>query len=158
MSILDSKNVRIQMFIRHGVYLLLAFLICYRGWFGNGLILGGGDQPDWTGTAWAYWWTGYAITNGINPFDGQWNFYPIGQRPLAQYNLLELLYENSGNVVSREAVVTAVWSNEESEGVSEQAIDALARRLRERIAEIDSDNKYLETVRGHGFRLNLTEK
>lgn len=77
---------------------------------------------------------------------------------LAQYNLLELLYENSGNVVSREAVVEAVWSNEESEGVSEQAIDALARRLRERIAEIDPDNKYLETVRGHGFRLNLTEK
>ncbi|MCB0223853.1 MAG: winged helix-turn-helix domain-containing protein, partial [Anaerolineae bacterium] len=40
---------------------------------------------------------------------------------------------------------------------SEQAIDALARRLRERIAEIDPNNKYVETVRGHGFRLNLTE-
>lgn len=77
---------------------------------------------------------------------------------LAQYNLLELLYQNAGNVVSREEVVAAVWSNEEAEGVSEQAIDALARRLRERIAEIDPDNKYLETVRGHGFRLNLAEK
>ena len=77
---------------------------------------------------------------------------------LAQYKLLELLYTNSGNVVSRDAVVNTVWSEEESEGVSEQAIDALARRLRERIAEIDPDSKYVETVRGHGFRLNLAKK
>ena len=77
---------------------------------------------------------------------------------LAQYKLLELLYTNAGNVVSRDAVVSTVWSEEESEGVSEQAIDALARRLRERIAEIDPDSKYVETVRGHGFRLNLAKK
>ena len=77
---------------------------------------------------------------------------------LAQYNLLELLYRNAGNVVSRDDVVNVVWSEEEAEGVSEQAIDALARRLRERIAEIDPENKYVETVRGHGFRLNLAEK
>ncbi len=77
---------------------------------------------------------------------------------LAQYSLLELLYNNAGNIVSRDAVVSTVWSDEEADGVSEQAIDALARRLRERIAEIDPDNKYVETVRGHGFRLNLVEK
>jgi hypothetical protein len=77
---------------------------------------------------------------------------------LAQYKLLELLYQNSGHVVSRDAVVSTVWSEEESEGVSEQAIDALARRLRERIAEIDPENKYVETVRGHGFRLNMADK
>lgn len=74
---------------------------------------------------------------------------------LAQYNLLELLYKTSGNVVSRDEVIAVVWSDEEAEGVSEQAIDALARRLRERLAEIDPENKYVETVRGHGFRLNL---
>ncbi len=77
---------------------------------------------------------------------------------LAQYILLEMLYNNAGYVVSRDDVVNTVWSDEESEGVSEQAIDALARRLRERIAEIDPHNKYVETVRGHGFRLNLAEK
>jgi len=74
---------------------------------------------------------------------------------VAQYTLLELLYKNAGNVVSRDTVVETVWSAEEAEGVSEQAIDALARRLRERIAEIDPDNKLFETVRGYGFRLNL---
>ncbi len=77
---------------------------------------------------------------------------------LAQYTLLELLYENAGNVVSRDRVVQAVWPDEEAEGISEQAIDALARRLRERIAEIDPQTKYVETVRGHGFRLNLADK
>ncbi len=77
---------------------------------------------------------------------------------LAQYSLLELLYTNAGNVVSRDGVVNVVWSEEEAEGVSEQAIDALARRLRERVAEIDAENKYVETVRGHGFRLNLVKK
>lgn len=76
---------------------------------------------------------------------------------LAQYNLLELLYQNAGHVVSRDVVVSTVWSEEEADGVSEQAIDALARRLRERIAEADPDHKYVETVRGHGFRLNLVE-
>lgn len=77
---------------------------------------------------------------------------------LAQYNLLELLYRNSGHVVSRDKVVQVVWPDEQAEGISEQAIDALARRLRERIAEIDQVSKYVETVRGHGFRLNLAEK
>jgi hypothetical protein len=75
---------------------------------------------------------------------------------VAQYTLLELLYQNAGNVVSRDKVVEGVWAAEEAEGVSEQAIDALARRLRERIAEIDPDTRLFETVRGYGFRLNLT--
>jgi len=77
---------------------------------------------------------------------------------LAQYTLLELLYEQAGNVVSRDKVVEAVWPEEEAEGISEQAIDALARRLRERLAEIDAESRYVETVRGHGFRLNLADK
>jgi hypothetical protein len=75
---------------------------------------------------------------------------------LAQYRLLELLYENRGRVVNREEVVSAVWAEDDAEGVSEQAIDALARRLRERIAEADPDHQYVVTVRGHGFRLEYT--
>ena len=52
--------------------------------------------------------------------------------------------------------IDAVWSHAEREGVSEQAIDALVRRLRERLAEIDPDGLYVITVRGHGFRLDPT--
>lgn len=71
-----------------------------------------------------------------------------------QYRLLELLVSRSGQVVSREEIVAAVWEDSQSEGISEQAIDALVRRLRERLAEVDPGHPYLMTVRGHGFRLD----
>jgi DNA-binding response OmpR family regulator len=72
---------------------------------------------------------------------------------LAQYRLLELLYQESGRVYSRDEVVQAVWPEDDRDGISEQAIDALARRLRERLAEVDPGTQYVITVRGHGFRL-----
>ncbi len=73
---------------------------------------------------------------------------------VAQYSLLELLFDRAGEVVSRDEIVAAVWAEEESLGVSEQAIDALVRRLRERISAADPDHDYVVTVRGHGFRLD----
>jgi len=73
---------------------------------------------------------------------------------LAQYRLLELLNKEPDRVYSRDEVVAAVWPEDERDGISEQAIDALARRLRERLAELDPESQYIITVRGHGFRLN----
>lgn len=70
-----------------------------------------------------------------------------------QYRLLELLLSRPGQVVRRDEVIEAVWRGSESEGISEQAIDALVRRLRERLAEADPERSYVVTVRGHGFRL-----
>ncbi len=76
-------------------------------------------------------------------------------RPLSlhQYRLLEVLWDSGGSVITREQIVEAVWPEAASEGVSEQAIDALVRRLRERIEECDNEFRYIITVRGHGFRL-----
>jgi predicted component of type VI protein secretion system len=71
----------------------------------------------------------------------------------AQYRLLDLLYQEPGRVYSRDEVVDNVWPEDDREGISEQAIDALARRLRERLAETDPSTPYVVTVRGHGFRL-----
>jgi hypothetical protein len=68
-----------------------------------------------------------------------------------QYRLLELVYSTPG-VVSRDEIVRAVWSDAVEGAVSEQSIDALVRRLRERLAELDPDHPYLVTMRGHGFR------
>jgi len=73
---------------------------------------------------------------------------------LAQYRLLELLYDRAGRVCSRDEIVEAVWAEAAEEGVSDQAIDALVRRLRERIGEVHPDHQYIVTVRGHGFRLD----
>jgi len=71
---------------------------------------------------------------------------------LAQFRLLHLLYEANGAVCSRDDIIEVVWPGTEGIGVSEQAIDALVRRLRDRLVELDNF-EYIVTVRGHGFRL-----
>ncbi|NOZ05050.1 MAG: FHA domain-containing protein [Chloroflexi bacterium] len=77
------------------------------------------------------------------------------QPPLspAQFSLLSLLYSRTNQVVGREEIVDAVWGEEAAGGVSEEALDALVRRLRRRLSQVDPDHAYIVTVRGHGFRL-----
>jgi len=70
-----------------------------------------------------------------------------------QFHVLQVLYENQGQVISREQLVNAAWGEAEAVGVSDQALDALLRRLRDRIASIDPTHPYITTVRGHGLRL-----
>jgi len=72
---------------------------------------------------------------------------------LAQFRLLETLYDSKGAVVDRDSIVDIVWPGTGGIGVTEQAIDALVRRLRDRVADLD-DYEYVVTVRGHGFRLD----
>lgn len=72
---------------------------------------------------------------------------------LAQFRLLQMLYDADGAVCGRDDIVETVWPGTGGLGVSEQAIDALIRRLRDRLAELD-DRNYIVTVRGHGFRLD----
>ena len=69
-----------------------------------------------------------------------------------QFNLLAALYQKAGEVVSRDELIHAVWGEQVS-WVTEQALDALVRRLRERINQLDPDHEYIVTVRGHGLRL-----
>jgi DNA-binding winged helix-turn-helix (wHTH) protein len=70
-----------------------------------------------------------------------------------QFRLLWLLYEKQGQVTSRSDLVAAVWGDQQAAGVSDQALDALVRRLRDRLSEIDPGHQYIDTVRGHGLRL-----
>ncbi|MEW6031209.1 MAG: FHA domain-containing protein [Chloroflexota bacterium] len=71
-----------------------------------------------------------------------------------QFRLLWLLYESQGQVIQRADLVAAVWGEEQSAGVSDQALDALIRRLRDRLAALDPTHQYIDTVRGHGVRLD----
>ena len=71
-----------------------------------------------------------------------------------QYQLLSMLSERPGKVYSRAEVIEAAWPGEAAEGVSDDAIDALVRRLRQRLAEIDPEHEFIVTVRGYGFRLD----
>jgi pSer/pThr/pTyr-binding forkhead associated (FHA) protein len=71
-----------------------------------------------------------------------------------QFKLLWVLYENQGQVISRADLISVVWGEEQSAGVSDQALDALIRRLRDRLASLDPTHQYIDTVRGHGVRLD----
>jgi DNA-binding response OmpR family regulator len=71
----------------------------------------------------------------------------------AQFAFLSLLAEEPGRVYSREQVIDIVWPEDQSEGISDEAIDALVRRIRLRLRKLDPDHDYIVTVRGYGFKL-----
>ena len=77
---------------------------------------------------------------------------------VAQFTVLELLYREAGRVVSRRRLTEAIWGGENAIEVSDQALDALIRRLRGRLEEIDAKHDFILTVRGHGLRLENPEK
>jgi len=72
----------------------------------------------------------------------------------SQFRMLETLYDHQGQIVSRQEMIAQVWGVEEAVGVSDQALDALTRRLRDRLASVDPTHVFIITVRGHGLRLD----
>ncbi len=77
------------------------------------------------------------------------------ERPIAltktEYTLLEVLMRNAGHVVSREAIVRAVWDSRTS--IEQNSIDVFVRSLRAKV-DTDGNNKLIQTVRGFGYRLS----
>jgi DNA-binding response OmpR family regulator len=71
----------------------------------------------------------------------------------SQFVFLSLLAEQPGRVYSRDQVIATVWPEDQSEGISDEAIDALVRRIRLRLRKLDPDHEYIVTVRGYGFKL-----
>lgn len=73
---------------------------------------------------------------------------------VSQFRMLEMLYEQPGKVVSRHDLIASIWGEQQAIEVSEQALDALIRRLRDRLASVDPTHAYIVTIRGHGLRLD----
>ena len=71
-----------------------------------------------------------------------------------QFRVLQVLMDHQGQVLDRAQLVTEAWGDEQASGVSDQALDALLRRLRDRISPLDPTHNYIITVRGHGIRLD----
>ncbi len=70
-----------------------------------------------------------------------------------EFQLLELLYNRKGQVVSKEEIARAVW---DYEVFDYNAIDALVYRVRQRIEPVPTNPRYLVTQRGFGYRLFTT--
>ncbi len=76
---------------------------------------------------------------------------PLSQR---QYQLLAMLSEHSHRVYSRDEIIEVIWAGESAEGVTDDAIDALIRRTRQRLAELEPTHEFIVTMRGYGFKLD----
>jgi len=76
----------------------------------------------------------------------------------SQFLLLEILYDNQDKVISRKDIIAEIWGADNAVDVSEQALDALVRRLRDRLAAVEPSQSFIVTVRGHGLRLDNPPK
>lgn len=71
-----------------------------------------------------------------------------------QLAFLKVMLDADGGLVPRESIIPAVWPESERDGVSDDSIDALVKRVRQRLAEHDARHSYIVTIRGYGFRLD----
>jgi DNA-binding response OmpR family regulator len=65
-----------------------------------------------------------------------------------EYELLALLAQNAGEIVSRDALLRQVWGY--SEGVRTRTLDVHIRRVRKKLAPFT--DQYIETIFGVGYR------
>jgi DNA-binding response OmpR family regulator len=82
--------------------------------------------------------------------DGQRLVPPLSS---AQFSLLQALAARLDQICSRAEVVAAVWPGA-ADGVSDEAIDALIKRVRARLSEAPGGQRYLTTLRGRGLMLH----
>lgn len=73
----------------------------------------------------------------------------LAQLTLTEFKLLSSLLEGVGQVKTREFLLEQIW--EHSEGVFSRTIDTHIQRLR---AKLKSAGRYIETVRGVGYRFH----
>jgi DNA-binding response OmpR family regulator len=74
----------------------------------------------------------------------------------AQFTLLHMLVQRIDQLCSRAEIVAAVWPTV-ADGVSDEAIDALIKRLRARLGEAPDGQRYLTTLRGRGLILHRSK-
>ncbi len=70
-----------------------------------------------------------------------------------QLRLLKLMYEADGQIVTRAEAIDAAWDDANAEGVTDDALAALIKRTRKRLADFENDEPSIEIVRNRGIRL-----
>jgi two-component system alkaline phosphatase synthesis response regulator PhoP len=71
---------------------------------------------------------------------------------LKEFELLEILIKNRGKILQRETLLDKVWGYEY---IGEtRTVDVHIRYIRKKIEEDDKNPRYIETIRGVGYRFN----
>lgn len=74
---------------------------------------------------------------------------------LKEFELLEILIKNKGKILQRETLLDKVWGYEY---IGEtRTVDVHIRYIRKKIEEDDKNPKFIETIRGIGYRFNPGE-
>lgn len=72
---------------------------------------------------------------------------------LKEFELLQILIKNKGRVMTRDFLLDKVWGYEY---IGEtRTVDVHIRHLRQKIENDDKNPKYIETIRGIGYRFNF---
>jgi DNA-binding winged helix-turn-helix (wHTH) protein len=72
----------------------------------------------------------------------------------AEYRLLAYLLKHRDQIVERDQIIEAVWTEGKSiDGVTEQAVDQLVFRLRRKIEKDPNNPSHILTVKGRGIKL-----
>jgi len=70
-----------------------------------------------------------------------------------EFDIFNLLFQNHGNMVSAQRLLKEVWGYEPDDSV--ETIRVHIRHLRSKIDKISDGKKYIETIYGGGYKLNL---
>lgn len=80
---------------------------------------------------------------------------PTERLTAREVRVFALLYEQRGQIVDREELIQVGWPYAKG-GVTEEMLNTTMYRLRRKIEANTGDKQFLETIRGHGHRLNLS--
>ena len=70
-----------------------------------------------------------------------------------EYKLVSLLYQNRDKIIDKYQIVTSVWGEGYIDEVDDARIEKLISRLRQKIEPDPATPRFLNTVRGRGYRM-----
>lgn len=70
-----------------------------------------------------------------------------------EFDIFNLLFQNHGNMVSAQKLLKEVWGYEPDDSV--ETIRVHIRHLRSKVEKISGEKKYIETIYGGGYKLNI---
>lgn len=70
---------------------------------------------------------------------------------LREFELLKYLVENRGHVFTRDQLLNNVWGIDYAGET--RTVDVHIRHLRQKLSDGDNEEKYIETIRGKGYKV-----
>ncbi len=70
-----------------------------------------------------------------------------------EFDIFNLLFQNHGNMVSSAKILKEIWGYEPDDDV--ETIRVHVRHLRSKIAKISGEKKYIATIYGGGYKLDI---